>query len=73
MLFRSLYAWPGGYELFVGTTYGVVYSSADKGANWHEIGTELGPVSKAQHWQLLIPGAYKRDPDRGTASPSGHH
>jgi photosystem II stability/assembly factor-like uncharacterized protein len=69
----GLYAWPGGYELFVGTTNGVVYHSDDRGANWREIGSELGPVSKAQHWQLLIPGAYKRDPDRGTSPPSGYH
>jgi photosystem II stability/assembly factor-like uncharacterized protein len=62
-----LYAWPGGYELFVGTTNGVVYHSDDRGANWREIGTDLGPVSKAQHWQLLIPGAYKRDPGAGTS------
>jgi photosystem II stability/assembly factor-like uncharacterized protein len=67
----SLYAWPGGYELFVGATNGVVYHSDDKGANWREIGTELGPVSKAQHWQLLIPGAYKREPD--TDASHGHH
>ena len=69
----SLYAWPGGYELFVGATNGVVYSSSDKGENWREIGSELGAVSKAQHWQLLIPGAYKRHPARGDAPPSGHH
>jgi len=52
----SLYAWPGGFHLFVGATNGNIYSSEDGGARWRLIG-DIAPVSKVDHYRLLLPGA----------------
>jgi hypothetical protein len=51
----SLYEWPGGFSLFAGTTDGIVYCSDDGGAKWREIATDLGPVSKVEHYTRLLP------------------
>jgi photosystem II stability/assembly factor-like uncharacterized protein len=51
------YAWPGGSELFTGTTDGKVYASEDGAANWRLIASDLAPVSKVEHFRLLLPGA----------------
>jgi len=52
-----LYAWPGGFDLFTGTTDGKVYFSADGAQSWRLIGSDLAPVSKVEHYRLLLPGA----------------
>jgi photosystem II stability/assembly factor-like uncharacterized protein len=50
-------AYPDGYALFAGDTDGDVYCSEDGGDSWQRIGSALGAVSKAGHYQLL-----QRDP-----------
>lgn len=52
-----LYGWPGGFDLFTGTTDGKVYFSADGAQSWRLIGSDLAPVSKVEHYRLLLPGA----------------
>lgn len=52
----SLYAGPAGYSLFAGATNGNVYCSDDGAGNWRLIG-DLAPVSKVEHYRLLLPGA----------------
>jgi photosystem II stability/assembly factor-like uncharacterized protein len=52
----SLYAAPGGFSMFVGATNGNVYTSDDGGGNWRLIG-DFAPVSKVDHYRLLLPGA----------------
>ena len=52
----SLYAWPGGFSMFVGATNGNVYCSDDGAQNWRLIG-DYAPVSKVDHYRLLLPGA----------------
>ena len=52
-----LYAGPNGFSLFGGTTDGKVYSSDDAGENWRVIASDLAPVSKVEHFRLLLPGA----------------
>lgn len=52
-----LYGWPGGFDLFTGTTDGKVYFSADGARSWRLIGSDLAPVSKVEHYRLLLPGA----------------
>jgi photosystem II stability/assembly factor-like uncharacterized protein len=52
----SLYAAPGGFSMFVGATNGNVYTSDDGGENWRLIG-DFAPVSKVDHYRLLLPGA----------------
>lgn len=49
----SLATWPGGLELFFGTTAGEVYSSADRGDTWQPALIGLPPVSKAGHFRVL--------------------
>jgi len=51
-----MHAWPGGFSLFAGTTDGTVYTTEDGGANWREIANGLGPVSKVEHYKMLLPG-----------------
>ncbi len=51
----SVYQWSGGFSLFAGTTDGIVWCSDDAGAKWREIATELGPVSKVEHYTRLLP------------------
>jgi photosystem II stability/assembly factor-like uncharacterized protein len=52
-----LHAWPGGFELFAGTTDGTVYCSDDSSESWRLIASNLAPVSKVEHFRLLMPGA----------------
>lgn len=72
-----LYAWPGGFELFAGTTDGKVYSSDDGAENWRLIGSDLAPVSKVEHFRLLLPGAVssrgQRPPGAGQGAPPADH
>jgi len=51
-----LYGWSGGFSLFTGTTDGDVYGSDDGGQNWTKIASDLGPVSKVEHYKMLLPG-----------------
>jgi photosystem II stability/assembly factor-like uncharacterized protein len=53
----SLYAEPGGFSLFAGATNGNVYCSDDGALNWRQIAADLAPVSKVEHYRLLLPGA----------------
>lgn len=53
----SMYVGDGGFSLFAGATDGTVWCSDDGGAGWRRIGAGLGPVSKMQHYRLLLPGA----------------
>jgi photosystem II stability/assembly factor-like uncharacterized protein len=52
-----LFARPDGFELFGGTTDGCVYHSDDGAESWHLIASDLAPVSKVEHFRLLMPGA----------------
>ncbi len=52
-----LYAGPTGFSLFGGATDGTVYCSDDGGENWRLIASDLAPVSKVEHYRLLLPGA----------------
>lgn len=52
----SLYAGPDGFSLFAGATNGNIYSSDDGAQNWRLIG-DFAPVSKVDHYRLLLPGA----------------
>jgi photosystem II stability/assembly factor-like uncharacterized protein len=52
----SLYAGPDGFSMFVGATNGNVYCSDDGARNWRLIG-DFAPVSKVDHYRLLLPGA----------------
>jgi photosystem II stability/assembly factor-like uncharacterized protein len=70
-----LYGWGGGdFELFAGTTDGKVYYSNDGAANWRMIASDLAPVSKVEHFRLLLPGAVSSRGDRpgAAARPPGH-
>lgn len=49
----SLATWPGGLELFFGTTAGEVYSSADRGNTWQPALIGLAPISKTGHFRVL--------------------
>jgi photosystem II stability/assembly factor-like uncharacterized protein len=52
----SLYAGPDGFSLFAGATNGNIYSSDDGAQSWRLIG-DFAPVSKVDHYRLLLPGA----------------
>lgn len=52
-----LYAGSSGFSLFAGTTDGSIYCSDDGAANWRLIASNLAPVSKVDHFRLLLPGA----------------
>ena len=52
----SMYASPGGFSLFAGATNGNVYSSDGGADNWRLV-ADLPPVSKVEHFRLLLPGA----------------
>jgi photosystem II stability/assembly factor-like uncharacterized protein len=65
-----LYAWPGGFELFAGTTDGNVYCSADGAESWRRIASDLAPVSKVEHFRLLQPGAVSSREARAQRQPS---
>lgn len=49
----SVYAWPGGYTLFIGDTDGDVYASDDEGEHWTCIASGLAPISKVNHYAPL--------------------
>jgi photosystem II stability/assembly factor-like uncharacterized protein len=51
----TMNVFPGGYELFAGTTDGDVFFSDDEGDTWRTIGQGLPPVSKAGHYRPLRP------------------
>jgi len=69
-----LYTWPDGIELFAGSTDGKVYFSPDEAASWRLIGSDLAPVSKVEHYRLLLPGAVssrgRRPPPGGAGQPA---
>jgi photosystem II stability/assembly factor-like uncharacterized protein len=48
----SIAAFPTGFSLFLGTTNGEIYESADGAQKWNLIGN-VDPVSKMYHYQLL--------------------
>ena len=52
-----LYDAGSSFELFAGTTDGKVYCSDNGAESWRMIGSDLGPVSKVEHYRLLLPGA----------------
>jgi photosystem II stability/assembly factor-like uncharacterized protein len=52
-----LYSWPSGFTLFAGTTDGGIFCSEDGAASWRRIASDLAPVSKVEHFRLLLPGA----------------
>jgi len=49
----ALNVWPGGSRLFVGSTDGDVFFSADEGDTWTTIARGIGPVSKGGHYLAL--------------------
>lgn len=51
-------AWPGGYEIFAGTTEGEVFVSADKGENWTRIAAGLPAIGKPTHDTLIVGMGY---------------
>lgn len=65
-----MYAWPGGFELFGGTTDGAVYFSDDGAESWRHIAGNLAPVSKVEHFRLLLPGAVSSRGKRPTQAPA---
>jgi photosystem II stability/assembly factor-like uncharacterized protein len=67
----SLAAWPGGFELFAGTTDGIIFASADSAETWTRIAGGLAPVSKSGHYRAVQPGAVGRPPHPG-ASHGAH-
>jgi photosystem II stability/assembly factor-like uncharacterized protein len=52
----SLYASPAGFSMFAGATNGNIYARDDGAQNWRLIG-DFAPVSKVDHYRLLLPGA----------------
>jgi len=62
------------FELFAGTTDGKVYCSDDGAENWHQIAGDLAPVSKVEHFRLLLPGAVSSRGNRpGAGGPPTAH
>src|SRR5438309_373321 len=49
----TMNAFPGGFELFAGTTDGDVFFSENEGETWATIGQNLPPVSKGGHYRNL--------------------
>jgi len=49
----SMNIWPGGFNLFGGTTDGEVFYSQDEGENWSTIIHGLPPISKGGHYRNL--------------------
>ena len=45
--------WPGGSQLFAGTTDGDVFLSEDEGETWSTIAQRIGAVSKGGHYVML--------------------
>jgi photosystem II stability/assembly factor-like uncharacterized protein len=65
----SIYAGPDGFSLFAGCTDGTVYCSDDGAQHWRSIAAELAPVSKVEHYRLLLPGAVSSRGQRPQAHP----
>jgi photosystem II stability/assembly factor-like uncharacterized protein len=63
------------FELFAGTTDGKVYCSVDGAENWRQIAGDLAPVSKVEHFRLLLPGAVSSRGNRppGAGDPPAAH
>ena len=49
----TLNVWPGGSNLFAGTTDGDVFMSGDEGETWSTIARRIGAVSKGGHHVML--------------------
>ena len=54
----TLCAFPGGYEIFAGTTEGEVFVSADKGESWQRIASGLPAIGKPTHDTLIVGMGY---------------
>jgi len=65
-----LYSSGDGFDLFAGTTDGKVYFSEDGAQSWRLIASDLAPVSKVEHYRLLLPGAVS---SRGNRPPGVGH
>jgi photosystem II stability/assembly factor-like uncharacterized protein len=52
----SLYYWPGGMMLSVGTATGEIYTSEDGGAGWTLVGENVTPISKDDHHLPFLSG-----------------
>ncbi|HZT07401.1 MAG TPA: glycosyl hydrolase [Chloroflexota bacterium] len=49
----TMHSYPGGLQLFAGTTDGDVFYSEDEGEHWATIARSLPPVSKGGHYRNL--------------------
>jgi photosystem II stability/assembly factor-like uncharacterized protein len=56
------------FSLFAGATNGSVYSSDDGARTWRLIG-DLAPISKVEHYRILLPGAAS---SRGSQAAAAH-
>ncbi len=54
----TLCAFPGGYEIFAGTTEGEVFVSADQGESWQKIASGLPAIGKPTHDTLIVGMGY---------------
>jgi len=52
----SLYHWPGGMMLSVGTATGEIYNSEDDGASWTCIANDVTPIAKDDHHLPFLQG-----------------
>ena len=52
----SMYHWPGGMLLSVGTATGEIYTSEDGGAGWTLVGENVTPISKDDHHLPFLEG-----------------
>ncbi|MFP6734029.1 MAG: hypothetical protein VB959_09325 [Rhodospirillales bacterium] len=53
----SMYHWPGGMMLSVGTATGEIYTSEDGGASWTCIADDVTPIAKDDHHLPFLTGA----------------
>ena len=54
----TLCSFPGGYEIFAGTTEGEVFVSADRGESWQKIASGLPAIGKPTHDTLIVGMGY---------------
>lgn len=54
----TICGFPGGYEIFAGTTEGEVFVSADKGESWQRIAAGLPAIGKPTHDTLIVGMGY---------------
>lgn len=52
----SMYTWPGGMLLSVGTATGEIYTSEDGGAGWTLVGENVTPIAKDDHHMPFLEG-----------------